>query len=93
MLYVVRRDRHDIVVDILTKAMGGKKKTELMSDVGLSFAQMKQYLDRLVEKGLLESNETHHIKTTKTGMEFLKKCGECLLSPWENKNKGKPRKS
>lgn len=90
---MVRRDRHDIVVDILTKAMGGKKKTELMSDVGLSFAQMKQYLETLVEKELLESTETHQIKTTKTGVEFLKKCGECLLSPWENKNERKPRKS
>ncbi|MCJ7423311.1 winged helix-turn-helix domain-containing protein [Candidatus Bathyarchaeota archaeon] len=90
---MVRRDRHDIVVDILTKAMGGKKKTKLMSDVGLSFAQMKQYVDRLVEKELLESTEIHHIKTTKTGVEFLKKCGECLLSPWENKNERKPKKS
>jgi len=86
---MVRRDRHDIVVDILRKATSGRKKTELMLDAGLSSLQMQQYLDVLVKKGLLGIDETRRLKTTKKGTEFLAKCDECLLFPWE-KQKRKP---
>lgn len=89
MIAMVRRDRHDIVVDILKKATSAKKKTELMSDVGLSYLQTKQYLDLLVEKGLLEVDERRCLKTTKKGIAFLERCSECLLLPWE-KQKRKP---
>lgn len=83
---MVNRDRHDISMEILTKAKSGIKKTELMREVGLSFLQTKQYLGILREKGLLEIDEKQHFKTTKKGMEFLEKCGECLLFKW-NKQK------
>lgn len=83
----MRRDRHDIAVDIMRKATSGRKKTELMSDVGLSYLQTKQYLDTLVEKGLLMINEDRCYKTTKKGLEFLDRCNECLLFPWENQKK------
>ena len=86
---MVRRDRHEIAVDILKKASPGKKKTELMSEVGLSYLQTKQYLDILVEKGMLEIGLDKHLKTTKRGQDFLERCGECLLFPWE-KQKRKP---
>ncbi len=85
---MVRRDRHDITIDILRKARFGMRKTELMSDVGLSYTQAKQYIDALSNKGLLEIDENRHIKTTKRGLEFLEKCSECLLFPW-GKQKGK----
>jgi predicted transcriptional regulator len=84
---MVRRDRHDIAVDILRKAKPGKKKTELMSDVGLSYLQTKQYLDTLFDKGLLEVDEQHRLKTTKKGIAFLERCDECLLFPWEKQNR------
>jgi predicted transcriptional regulator len=84
---VVRRDRHDITVDILRKAASGRKKTELMSDVGLSYLQTKQYLDTLIDKELLEIDERHRLKTTKKGLEFLERCNECLLFPWENQKR------
>ncbi len=86
---MVRRDRHDIVAEILRKATSGRRKTELMSDVGLSFLQMKQYLDMLLGKGLLEFDNKQQLKTTKKGSEFLGRCSECLLFPWE-KQKRKP---
>jgi len=86
---MVRRDRHDIAVEILRKATSGRKKTELMSDVGLSSLQMKQYLDTLLEKSLLEFDNKQQLKTTKKGLEFLGRCSECLLFPWE-KQKRKP---
>jgi predicted transcriptional regulator len=83
---MVNRDRHDITIEILKKAKSGIKKTELMREVGLSFLQTKQYLGILREKGLVESGEKQLFKTTKKGMEFLEKCGECLLFKW-NKQK------
>ena len=86
---MVRRDRHDIAVEILRKATSGRRKTELMSDVGLSSLQMKQYLDTLLEKSLLEFDNKQQLKTSKKGLEFLGRCSECLLFPWE-KQKRKP---
>jgi predicted transcriptional regulator len=87
VLHMVRRDRHDIAVDILKKAVPGKKKTELMAEVGLSYLQTKQYLDTLVEKGLLEIGPDKQLKTTKKGTDFLDRCGECLLFPWEQQKR------
>ncbi|MEM4704641.1 MAG: winged helix-turn-helix domain-containing protein [Candidatus Bathyarchaeia archaeon] len=84
---MVRRDRHDIVVDILRKAASGTRKTELMTNVGLSFVQTQQYLDMLVKKGLLHIDGKRFIKTTKKGMEFLEKCNECILFPWEKQSR------
>jgi predicted transcriptional regulator len=86
---MVRRDRHDIAVEILRKATSGRRKTELMLDVGLSSLQMKQYLDTLLEKSLLEFDNKQQLKTSKKGLEFLGRCSECLLFPWE-KQKRKP---
>lgn len=80
-----RRDRHNIVVEILEKAKPGKKKTELMRSVGLSHPQVKQYLIALLEKGLLEVKENNLFTTSKKGLEFLEKCGECLLFNWTTK--------
>ncbi len=88
VMHVVRRDRHDIAMDILRKATSRRKKTELMSDVGLSGSQAKQYLGVLIENGLLEVDKNRYLKTTKKGLDYLSKCGECLLFSWE-KRKGK----
>jgi predicted transcriptional regulator len=82
-----KRDRHDIVVEILEKAKSGKKKTELMRNVGLSHAQSKQYLAILLEKGLLEISENNLFTTSKKGLEFLEKCRECLLFDWTTQKK------
>jgi predicted transcriptional regulator len=86
---MVRRDRHDITIDILRRATSGKTKTELMSDVGLSYLQTKQYLGTLLRKGLLGIDESRHIRTTEKGLEFLQRCNKCLLFPWE-KQEGEP---
>ncbi|MEM3622604.1 MAG: winged helix-turn-helix domain-containing protein [Candidatus Bathyarchaeia archaeon] len=80
---MVNRDRHDITMEILKKAASGKRKTELMQDVGLSYLQTKQYLSALTEKGLLEIDKQNCYKTTKKGLEFLEKCMECPLFKWK----------
>jgi predicted transcriptional regulator len=87
---MVNRDRHDIVAEILEKASSGKKKTELMSDVGLSYAQAKQYLGMLLEKGMLQYEENRLFRTTKTGLEFLEKCANCFLCEWHRQKTSKP---
>jgi len=84
---MVNRDRHDITIEILRKSTPGKKKTELMRDVGLSYSQSKQYLGILIEKGLLEIDENRRFKTTKKGLEVLEKCKECPLFKWPKQKK------
>jgi predicted transcriptional regulator len=66
-----RRDRHDIVVDILKTARGGVKRTNLMHKAKLSHTQLKLYLYVLNENGLLESNNGL-VKTTTKGTQFVK---------------------
>ncbi|MGB9740284.1 MAG: winged helix-turn-helix domain-containing protein [Candidatus Bathyarchaeia archaeon] len=78
---MVNRDRHDITFAILKKAIHGKRKTEIMRDVGLSYMQSKQYFTMLLEKGLLEISGDK-LKTTKKGLEFMEKCANCLLYHW-----------
>jgi len=82
---MVNQDRHDITFEILKKAVTGKRKTELIRDVGLSYTQSKNYLRVLTEKGLLELDKKHFFKTTSKGLEFLEKCKECPLFKWEKK--------
>jgi len=84
---MVNRDRHDITFEILRKATAGKKKTELMRDVGLSYAQSKNYLGILVEEKLLEIDNKRRFKTTSKGLEFLKKCEKCPLFKWNKQKK------
>ena len=79
---MTRRDRHDIVIEILKKAKSGKLKTRIMVEVGLSYSQSKQYLSMLLERGALKIDENGYFKTTKKGLEFLEKCKECLLFKW-----------
>jgi len=80
---MVNRDRHDITFEILKKAAAGKKRTELMREVGLSYTQSKNYLSVLVEEKLLEMDEKRLFRTTSKGLEFLKKCEKCPLFKWK----------
>lgn len=66
-----RRDRHDIVVDILKTAHDGVKRTNLMHRAKLSHTQLKLYLYVLNENGLLENNDGL-VKTTSRGTQFVK---------------------
>ena len=73
-----RRDRHEIVAEILETARGGAIKTHIMYKAKLSYAQLNEYLPLLVEKGFLENltivknRQTKHIlKTSGQGEVFL----------------------
>lgn len=75
---IKRRDRHDIVVEILKTAVEGKIKTHIMYKAKLSYAQLNEYLPLLVDKGFLENTSIKQkrtlkrvYKTTEKGMRFL----------------------
>lgn len=86
---MVNRDRHEIAMEILEKAKTGKRKTELMTEVGLAYLQLKQYLTTLVERGLLKIDEKNVFKTTKKGVEYLERCSECFLCDWHKQRERK----
>jgi predicted transcriptional regulator len=69
---IKRRDRHDIVVEILRTAVDGKIKTHIMYKAKLSYAQLNEYLPLLVEKGFLEVHTPRIIgSATEGGAELF----------------------
>ena len=81
-----RRDHVLIVSDILSCAVRGVKKTELMYKAGLSSAQLNKYMHILVESELLETSDQERgliFRTTVKGKDFLQAFGRLvrLLDP------------
>jgi predicted transcriptional regulator len=73
-----RRDRHDIVAEILKTAREGRIKTHIMYKAKLSYSQINAYLQLLVDKGFLENNTITRKKqtirfyrTTLKGVHFI----------------------
>ena len=66
------RSRTDITGLILEAANGGATKTKIMYKAYLSFAQLREYLSMLLEKGLIDYIEGRAIyKTTEKGLRML----------------------
>jgi predicted transcriptional regulator len=86
---MVRRDRHDIVMDILKSTTSAKNKTEIMKAVNMSFLQAQQYLGALLKNELIEKLDSRHYKITTKGLDFLKNCGDCFLYRWHSQEKRK----
>ena len=73
-----RRDRHEILAEILEAARGGAIKTHIMFKARLSYAQLNNFLPLLLEKGFLENatiqkhgKPTFAMITSEKGMRFL----------------------
>lgn len=88
-----RRDRHDIIVEILKTAISGKVKTHIMYKARLSYAQLNEYLPQLVENGFLENVKIKSrkdykrvFKTTLKGLKLLESFETIrnLWSPTDN---------
>jgi predicted transcriptional regulator len=72
------RDRFSILADMLTRAIGGIRKTELMCRVGLSSLQLCKYMDVLTRFGLMDVQileKTAIYRTTPRGKNFLEAFG------------------
>jgi len=83
-----RRDRHDIIVEILKTALNGRVKTHIMYKARLSYAQLNDYLPQLVENGFLENLKIKRrrdykriFKTTQKGIKFIENF-ENMRSLW-----------
>jgi predicted transcriptional regulator len=66
------RSRTDIAALILQAANDGAAKTKIMYKAFLSYAQLKEYLNKLLENGLIEHNKEERIfRITDKGLRFL----------------------
>jgi len=85
-----RRDRHDIIVEILKTALEGKIKTHIMYKAKLSYAQLNEYLPSLIANGFLENATIRQKKyykkvfrTTSKGLKFIENF-ESMSKLWSN---------
>lgn len=73
-----RRSRIEVIVEILSEALGGVNKTRLMYRCNLNFGRFNYYLKELLDAGLIECiNSEPNVglvlyKTTEKGRELLK---------------------
>ena len=65
-----RRNNLDIMAEILEIARLGAKKTWIVYRANLNYKLVKEYLDELMEKRLLDSDGSIY-QTTDQGLEFL----------------------
>jgi predicted transcriptional regulator len=67
------RGRTEMLAAMLETAKGKATKTKIMYSAFLSYSQLKDYLDILIENNLIEYIEgTQTYKTTEKGLNYLK---------------------
>lgn len=81
-----RRDKLNIMAEILEVAKEGQIKTRIMYRVNLSFSQVNEYLSFLTEMGFLRvrlENRKKIYKTTTKGISYIDNYAEMtkLLKP------------
>ena len=74
MLIGKRRDRMDVICDILRVADNqlGSKKTRLVYHSNINFTRFEAFLAYLLEKGFMEMKEDDAYRTTARGRTFLR---------------------
>jgi len=75
----MKRNRHEISLEILEFCKAPRVKTKIMSVIGLSYRQLLQYLFNMQNVGLLSLKPDSRYVTTKKGREILEKCKECCV--------------
>jgi len=66
----LKRERIEIMADILYSCSQQRTKTDIMYKVNLNYTQLKKYLSSLTAQGLLVT-ENNKYSTTKKGYRFL----------------------
>lgn len=81
-----RRDKFEIMKDIVGICKDGSKKTEILYQGNLSYALLEKYLFFLREKNILEKVEsknngksTRLYKSTEKGLNFLNDVNRVLM--------------
>jgi predicted transcriptional regulator len=77
VIAMVKRDRLEIMAEILGLCSEPRTKTHVMYGTNLSWKMLQYYLSELQSRGLLEvhNNSTRYV-TTKRGLDFLEKWKE-----------------
>ena len=72
-----KRDRVEIIAEILDLCLEPRSKTRVMYGTNLSWKMLQNYLSHLQERGLLETqnNSTKYL-TTERGRDFVEKWKE-----------------
>jgi predicted transcriptional regulator len=89
-----RRDRLYIIAEILTLAIDGSLKTQIMYKANLSFAQLNEYLSFLIRMDLLKLHKEERkkiYKITAKGKKYLESYKE--ISNLLGNNERKPVKA
>jgi predicted transcriptional regulator len=73
-----KRETHDLIIEILTQAKTGQRKTHIMTGVGLSYSQLVKYLDCLKKSGFI-TEKSGMWKTTKKGANVIEACELCKI--------------
>lgn len=77
-----RRDSVKLMVDMLTVALEGTKKTEIVYKANLNFTQAQKYLDFLFSKRLIavrnSLSKRKVYRTTEKGRTFIKRYEKTL---------------
>ena len=70
-----RRDRIEIIAEILRIAKKGVKKTHLVYKANLNHALLEEYLMRLEQQGLIARNINpgRMVQTTERGKQFVER--------------------
>jgi predicted transcriptional regulator len=76
---LARRSNIDICADILKVARGGANKTRIVYQANLNFKLVKDYLRRLVDRGLIEASERLFVTTPK-GVQFIEQYSHLINS-------------
>ncbi|MBN1357905.1 hypothetical protein JW988_03960 [Candidatus Bathyarchaeota archaeon] len=66
-----KRERMEIMAEILCYCIQQKAKTDIMYKVNLNYAQLKKYLGYMTFQGLLVADRNKYVATLK-GQRFLK---------------------
>ena len=79
-----KRNRLEIISEMLEIAKNGSRKTTMMQDVNLSYQLLVDYLSLLLRSGLVEGDTNQRFFVTGKGLEFLREFGEfrTLQSRW-----------
>jgi predicted transcriptional regulator len=69
-----RRNRLEIISEILSTATEGTRKTAIVHKVNLNFTRSKKYLALLLEEGMIGISRASAVnyKTTEKGINFLR---------------------